>query len=177
MKTALLSGAVKLLEECGARPALIGAMALAVHGIGRSTQDVDLLVVDRSVLAADVWKGLARRGAAVEIRRGDADDPLAGVVRLSRPGEAAVDVIVGKREWQSQALDRRVEVNLEGLRLHAVRAPDLVVLKLDAAGPQDLLDIRLLLHGRDGAALRAEVEALLRSLPQSLRVTWAANFS
>ena len=57
MRTALLSGAVTLLEERGARPTLIGAMALAVHGIGRSTQDVDLLVLDCSVL-----RGVRLRG-------------------------------------------------------------------------------------------------------------------
>jgi len=176
MRTALLFDAVTLLEERGARPALIGAMALAVHGIGRSTQDVDFLVLDRSVLGADVWKGLSASGAAVEIRRGDGDDPLAGVVRLSRPGEAAVDVIVGKEEWHSQVLDRRFEVLLEGQRLFAARAADLVLLKLDAGGPQDLLDIRLLLQGGRGTALRAEVKGLLRDLPQSLRSAWAANF-
>jgi hypothetical protein len=110
MRTALLFDAVTLLEERGARPALIGAMALAVHGIGRSTQDVDVLVLDRSVLGADVWKGLSASGAAVEIRRGDGDDPLAGVVRLSRPGEAAVDVIVGKEGWHGEARVRSAKL-------------------------------------------------------------------
>lgn len=176
MRTELLCGAVALLEERGDRPALIGAMALAVHGIGRATQDVDLLVLDRGVLSREVWRPFSGAGAAVEIRRGDADDPLAGVVHLSRPGDAAVDVMVGREDWQAEALDRRIEVLLEGQRLHVVRAPDLVVLKLDAGGPQDLLDIRLLLQGDRGAALRAEVKALLRGLPQSLRAAWAANF-
>ncbi len=46
MKTTLLARVLELLEGRGARPALIGGMALAAHGVGRATQDFDILVVD-----------------------------------------------------------------------------------------------------------------------------------
>jgi len=38
--------------------ALIGAAALAVHGISRSTFDIDLLVTDRGVLDDSLWISL-----------------------------------------------------------------------------------------------------------------------
>jgi hypothetical protein len=34
------------------------------------------------------------------VRRGNADDPLAGVVRVTAPDERDVDVIVGRGDWQ-----------------------------------------------------------------------------
>jgi hypothetical protein len=38
--------------------ALIGAGALAVHGVSRATHDVDLLTVERAVLEATFWDPL-----------------------------------------------------------------------------------------------------------------------
>ena len=61
----------------GVPHALIGAGALAVHGVSRSTFDLDLLATDRAVLAPAFWTPLATRGDAVDVRVGDDDDPLA----------------------------------------------------------------------------------------------------
>lgn len=40
-----LESAAVILDEAGARYALIGASAMAVHGVGRSTRDIDLLTL------------------------------------------------------------------------------------------------------------------------------------
>ncbi len=76
--------------------ALIGAGAMAAHGVIRSTDDLDLLVTDRAVLAAGFWDELARQGFTVEVRAGDDADPLAGVVRVARLPARALDVVVGR---------------------------------------------------------------------------------
>jgi hypothetical protein len=70
--------------------ALIGAAALAVHGVSRSTFDQDILVTDSRVLIRDLWAALAA-DALVDIREGDTDDPLAGVVRVSAGEERDVE--------------------------------------------------------------------------------------
>ena len=62
------------LTMAGIPSALIGAAALAVHGVSRSTFDQDLLVMDERVLDTQTWDTL-HGGASVDIRRGDADDP------------------------------------------------------------------------------------------------------
>jgi hypothetical protein len=49
---------------------------------------------------------------------------------------------------------------------------DFDILVLDAGGPGDRLDVRLLLRGPAGAELRAEVESRLAALPQLLRDAW-----
>ncbi|MBI1818242.1 MAG: hypothetical protein HYR72_24945 [Deltaproteobacteria bacterium] len=90
-----------------------------------------------------------------------------GVVRCSQ-GAEAVDVIVVKHTWQAQILQRRVSVMVEGRSLPVVDTADLVLLKLYAGGPQDLLDIRLLLAA-GGETLGREIEERLADLPPSLR--------
>lgn len=91
----LLIRVLAYLEERGAISALIGAMALPVHGVARATSDRDLLLTDRRVLDAQFWKDW-NGDQAPEIRVGDAEDPLAGVVAIQGEG-AAVDLVVWTR--------------------------------------------------------------------------------
>jgi hypothetical protein len=69
-----------LLDRRGVPHAVIGAVALAVHGVPRATADVDVLVTDPRCLDATWWESFVAAGATVDVRRGDAEDPLAGVV-------------------------------------------------------------------------------------------------
>jgi hypothetical protein len=84
-----------------------------------------------------------------------------------------VDLVVAKGAWIELALRRREWLEVEGLRLPVVTAADLVLLKLAAGGPQDLLDVRLLV-ARDPAPLRAEVERSLALLPPQVAALWAS---
>lgn len=170
----LLARAVRLLAEASSPTALIGGVALAVHGITRYTEDADLLSADGRVLSEGFWEILRTRGDHVEVRRGDFDDPLRGVVRLSAAGEKPVDVVVGRSAWHEQVLSRRRTLHVAGEELPVVDPADLVLLKLEAGGLQDILDVRLLLAGPEGVAIRADVEARLPALPTSLRKSWAA---
>jgi hypothetical protein len=159
------------LDETGIPHAVIGAAALAAAGVARSTFDVDLLVLDGTVLDDAVWASLREHGASVEIRRGDDDDPLKGVVRIELPPERPVDVIVGRPQWQARVLERAVRRETGP----AVATPrDVILLKLHAGGSQDLWDVRELLRGTSARTLIAEVEADLVTLPQSMRDRWTA---
>lgn len=170
----LLGRTVRRLAEMSSPTALIGGVALAVHGITRHTEDADLLSTDGRALSDAFWEILRIEGTKVEVRRGDFDDPLRGVVRLTADGEKTVDVVVGRSAWHEQALSRRRILHVGGEELPVVDPADLVLLKLEAGGPQDLLDARLLLAGPEGKAIRADVETRLSSLPASLRAAWAA---
>ena len=145
--------------------ALIGASALAAHGVARSTFDIDLLTTDGRVLDAAVWQPLFDH---VDVRRGDVDDPLAGVVRVTVSGDQPIDVIVGRHQWQSRAVDRAVPL---GGGVPVVLARDLILLKLYAGGSQDRWDIGELLRHAAGS-LRAEVDEDLADLPESMRRQW-----
>ncbi len=158
-----------LLDAAQVAHAVIGAAALAAAGVVRSSLDLDLLTLDDRVLANSFWSDLSQAGIVVDVRRGDMDDPLAGVVRLAAGGERPVDLIVGRYAWQQRAVTRARTLP-SGQRV--VQARDLVLLKLYAGGTQDLWDIRQLLALPGGAALAAEVEEDLPALPLSATALW-----
>lgn len=161
------------LAARGVPHAMIGAGALAVHGISRSTFDLDLLVVDRSILRADAWSELAARGVSVEARTGDDADPLAGVVRLSAPGQRSVDVVVGRHAWQRDVLRRAVPSPVGDRPVPVAIPSDLVLLKLFAGGPQDAWDVQQLVGAAaDRGELTAEVERGLGNLSAEARELW-----
>ena len=125
--------------------ALIGAVALAVHGVARFTAGVDLLTTDRRVLDAGFWERF--EGPAPVLRTGEDDDPLAGVARFALLPQH--DLIVGKSAGTRLAL---TEARLEDGLLCSVASPlALLALKAEAGAPQDAYDARALL----------EVQALL----------------
>ncbi len=157
-----------LLSAACVDHALIGAAALAVHGVSRSTLDQDLLVVDRQVLVPRFWNPLGS-DVGVDIRTGDDDDPLAGVVRLTLPAERDVDLVVGRHVWQEAILAQSERFGPQ--QLPVVTAPDLILLKLYAGGSQDRWDIEQLLaiHSPD---LARSVDQRIAALPQRSRTLW-----
>ena len=169
----LFARTVEHLARQGTGCALIGAAALAVHGIARSTQDLDLLVTDRRCLDADYWAPLVPAGASVAVHRGDETDPLGGVARLRAPAEPSVDVIVGKPRWHADVVERARPATVEGVAVPAARAADLILLKVYAGGPQDAWDVTQLLAAGDRAALAGEVGARMGDLPPEARRLWA----
>jgi hypothetical protein len=153
------------LRSHGVRSAVIGGVAMAVHGIARATVDLDVLVVSPKALdAAAVWSDM-QPDVTVRVSKGDASDPLAGVVRCTS-GDAVVDVVVGSSRWMDEAISRAIERDVAGERLPVVDAADLVLLKLYAGGPQDMLDVRLLFAADSG--LRAVVQTRIGSAPPSV---------
>ncbi|HET7042001.1 MAG TPA: hypothetical protein VFI13_08270, partial [Gemmatimonadales bacterium] len=92
----LLARVSEVLKARGIPHVLVGASALTIHGVNRSTIDLDLFTVARACLDPRMWEGLAAEGIAVEVRKGDPDDPLAGVVRLKAAPELPLDVVIGK---------------------------------------------------------------------------------
>jgi predicted nucleotidyltransferase len=163
---------VAVLREREIPFAMIGAAAMAVHGVARATRDLDLLTRDARSLLPATWAALERQRITVDIRIGDADDPLAGVVRFAE-GIAAVDVVIGRAGWQAAIVERAVSRVIEGVNVPVAGAADLITLKLYAGSSQDLWDVQQLLDVGDRATLIAQVEPMLASLPEDARRLWA----
>lgn len=166
----LLDRALAVMTAHRVPHALIGAAALAARGVARSTLDIDVLTTDARVLLPAVWATLQDAGTTVDIRRGDAEDPLGGVVRLEQPPERPVDVILGKLAWQTRAVER-AEQPAGGAPI--VLARDLVLLKLYAGGAQDVWDVRELLQLPGADRLADEVTADLQGHAQAMQDLWA----
>jgi hypothetical protein len=167
----LLGRVTAELERAGVASALCGAGALAVHGVARSTYDIDLLTTDPRTLRDITWQPLAAKGPNIEIRRGDDDDPLRGVVRVTQDGERPVDVIVGRHAWQTAVVDAANPSRVLGVPVRVVDVPSLILLKLYAGGPQDLWDIEQLMAFAGPEVVRA-VDAIVGQLPAYGRSLW-----
>jgi hypothetical protein len=158
---------VRLLEQAGIAYALVGATALAARGVSRSTMDIDLMTADHRVLSESFWDA---SGLEIDVRRGEWDDPLGGVVRIH--GGEPVDVVVAKYRWQRELIERAPRIELTNLTLPVPGSGDLILLKLFAGGYRDLLDIRSLLDVGPREALIGEVTARLTELPDEMTVRW-----
>lgn len=153
--------------DLGIATAVIGAMALAVHGYVRATEDVDLGVC---TLFSPTLQGLRNRlrdlGLNVTLRSPDDDDPLDGVL-VVQDGDALVEVVNLRGRLGRAAVDNAEDLG-EGLR--CVRAADLVALKLYAGGRQSHHDVHALLDANPDIDL-AEVERTCGAL--GLAGAWA----
>lgn len=126
---------------------LVGAYAVAVHGLPRATGDIDLWVRCSEENAARVWRALARFGA-----------PLSGMTEdeFRRPG-AAFEIGVAPRRIDiltsidavdfDGAWDNREEVEVEGIRVTVIGRQDLIKNKRAVGRPQDLADVARLESG------------------------------
>lgn len=173
MNSPLLVAVVNVLTGSHVRYALIGAGAMAAHGVVRSTFDVDLLTTDRRVLIPAFWQSLADGETVhLDVRTGDPDDPLVGIVRMAAPGDRLVDVVVGRPGWQDGVIGRAQPTTIQDATVPVVTIADLVVLKLYAGGTQDAWDIEQLLAAGDEEAIRAAVDPVVAQLPLDARALW-----
>jgi hypothetical protein len=156
------------LEEKGVASCLIGAAALAVHGYARYSADVDLLVMDRRVLASDFWSGCGDP----QIRPGESDDPLLGVVRWQSP--EPIDVVVNDDYASRYAL--RTAEPAAGVPARVATPTGLVLLKLEAGGRLDAHDVVALVEVQralNGAPWLADLPGEVLHLRSEARVLWS----
>jgi predicted nucleotidyltransferase len=171
MTESLLARVVQVLEQAEIPFALIGAAAMAAHGVSRSTYDTDLFSVGPSALATKVWEALAAAGVDVDIRHGDDDDPLLGVVRCMQ-SDQTVDLVIGRSRWQQEVVARAMATHVFSLDLPIVTVEDLILLKLYAGGIQDRWDIEQLLMAASAAVVLTDIDARVRSLPERCQALW-----
>jgi hypothetical protein len=120
--------------------ALVGALAVAAHGYVRATRDVDLVT---RIPLKEARERLAKHGVRARLRRGDV---LAGDFPCVRGVLDGVEFDVLPPlvpiDWE-----QTVEIPLtSGDKLRVVDARTIIHLKLRAGGPQDVLDVAMLLQ-------------------------------
>jgi hypothetical protein len=134
--------------------ALIGGLAMSAWGVIRATADIDLLAHSIPSPLRDpglrhrMKSFLESRGSVVDWRVGDSDDPIPLLLRIRltppAPGIDA-DILWAHKQWQREALARTVTLKVSGMDVFVLHPEDLILLKLEAGGPQDLLDVESLL--------------------------------
>jgi hypothetical protein len=135
------------LRDAGVRFLIIGAHALAVHGVPRGTQDLDVWIDTSSENVDRAWLALAAFGAPLESLAITRDDlTRAGtVVQIGLPPNR-VDVLtsitgVDDFEW---AWEHRVYHVVRGIELPFLGRAALVQNKRASGRRKDLADIEAL---------------------------------
>ncbi len=137
---------LRAFDEAGVDFLVIGAHALAVHGVLRATGDLDVLVRPDPAVAARVIEGLRAFGAPLATHAvGVTDFAREGTVYQMGLPPRRIDVLtsisgVGYEEAAADA----VTVTVSGVRFRVIGRAALLVNKRASGRPKDLEDVRRL---------------------------------
>jgi hypothetical protein len=131
-----------LLAAKHIRYAVVRAMAAAVHGVVRASLDADAVVGMQVREARGLLQAFIDAGYEAELRVGDVDDPIPALLEVRDRHRNRVDLLIGLRGMDPEALNRTRQVALAGATLQVAGREDFVAIKAFAGGPVDLADAR-----------------------------------
>jgi hypothetical protein len=136
----LLLDAVDVLKAQGTKYAVVDALAASVHGAIRGSADADVLIGASVQEATGIDEAFKRGGFQSVLSRGDPQDAISAVIRLTDTFGNRVDVLVGLRGLDAQAFSRTVQVPFHGSTLDFIGREDFIAMKVFAGGAIDLQD-------------------------------------
>lgn len=128
---------------------VMGGLAVRVHALPRPTNDIDFSVqLDRGRLP-DVFQAAERMGLTVPeaYKRGWIDEvaglPIVKLRYFLGDGLGVdVDIFLAESDFQNSLISRRQTLEIDGLQCWVVSPEDLILLKLIANRPRDLIDVQ-----------------------------------
>lgn len=138
------------LSAAGARFLIVGAHALAAHGVARATGDLDIWIRATPENAARVLEALKTFGAALfDLSVDDLSAPDT-VFQIGIP-PSRIDILSGISGMTfDQAWPNRMEIDVGGLRIGVIGRDDFIANKRATGRPKDLMDLTLLESETDG---------------------------
>jgi hypothetical protein len=137
---------LRLLLDAGARFLVVGAHAMAVHGVPRATGDLDVWVDPDPANAERVWSALLEFGAPVRemgVARKDLETP--GIVLQIGQPPRRIDLLTQVSGLSfAEAWPNRATHSIEALAVPFVGRDDLVRNKRASGRPKDLADLDVL---------------------------------
>jgi hypothetical protein len=137
---------LRCLLNAGARFMVVGAHAMAVHGVPRATGDLDVWVNPSPENAARVWGAMIEFGApsdALGVSRSDLETP-GRVIQFGLPPRR-VDVMTRLSGLDfDDAWIRHETHSVVGIEIPFLSRVDLIVNKRASGRPKDLADLEVL---------------------------------
>jgi hypothetical protein len=137
-----------MFESLSACYAVMGGLAVRIHGIPRPTHDIDFTAALPRESLHEFFDLAAKAGYTVPepYLRGWIDHvanmPLVKIRLYLEDHGIDVDIFLAESEFQASLLARRRREGLEGGSIWIVSPEDLILLKLIAGRPRDLLDVQ-----------------------------------
>jgi hypothetical protein len=144
---------IEALHAHGAAFLVVGAHAVAVHGVPRGTQDLDLWVKRDAGNAARVWRALADFGApltTIGVTQADFESSDC-VVQLGIP-PARIDIMTSISGVDSfdAAFRNRVDATVQGVTAPVLGRLELIANKRASGRGKDLVDLEWLEKSASG---------------------------
>jgi hypothetical protein len=119
---------------------LVGAYAVAAHGLPRATGDIDLWIKCSEQNAERVWSALSTFGAPLsKVSKHDLTKPDTVVQIGVTPRR--IDILTGITGVEyGDAQPQQILIDIEGLKVPVIGLADLVRNKLAVGRPQDIAD-------------------------------------
>jgi hypothetical protein len=161
-----------LFERMDIPYAVMGGLAVRVYAIPRPTHDADFTIAIDRVRLPELYSEVRNLGYSVpESFDSGWVDTVAGMplirfrLYLEQHG-IDVDVFLAESEFQRQIIARRQRVDLDEHSFMLVSPEDLVLLKLLAGRPRDLIDVQDILFTQGSLD-----EAYMRQWSKELRLS------
>jgi hypothetical protein len=120
---------------------VVGAYALAAHGLPRATGDIDLWVRPDAENARRIWRALAKFGAPLS-DLAENDLTSQGFVFQIGVSPSRIDILTSIDGVEfTDAWRDRLEVQIEGLPVPVIGRMHFIVNKKAVGRPQDLADV------------------------------------
>ncbi|NLY01374.1 MAG: hypothetical protein GXY83_35230 [Rhodopirellula sp.] len=135
------------LNEAGAEFLIVGAYALAAHGLPRATGDIDIWVRSSEENARHVWNALrAFRAPTSRVVCSDFTRP--DIVFQVGVAPRRIDILtsISGVDFEDAWSERHTTI-IDGLQLHFLSRQHLIVNKRAAGRPKDLADLAWLESG------------------------------
>ncbi len=135
---------LRAFQHVDVRYLLVGAFAVEYHGQPRTSRHLDLWLDDTAENMELVYRALAEFGAPpIAIDHLNAASPLE-VVWIGVPPNR-IDLCKGLRGLDfAGAWERKVDAERDGVRVHVISRPDLILAKRAAGRDKDLADAEAL---------------------------------
>ncbi|MDZ4695849.1 MAG: nucleotidyl transferase AbiEii/AbiGii toxin family protein [Deltaproteobacteria bacterium] len=123
--------------------ALCGGVALAVHGVPRATQDIDILALEESLPAVRLCAQASGFVFEAEPMDFSSGVTIVRFTKLISEQPLMLDVLIAKGPLQ-RVWAGRLTMPFESGQVKVVSREGLITLKLAAGRPQDIADIQRL---------------------------------
>ena len=120
---------------------IVGAYAVAAHGVVRATGDIDVWINSTPENARRAWRALANFGAPLSGVQ-ETDLTVYGTVFQIGVAPSRIDILTSIDGVEfSDAWNGRLEVEIEGIRVNVIGRSHLIANKKAVGRPQDLADV------------------------------------
>ncbi|OGW08770.1 MAG: hypothetical protein A2W77_07230 [Nitrospinae bacterium RIFCSPLOWO2_12_39_16] len=119
---------------------VIGGIAVSVIGEPRETVDIDFCIFIKKADADNFLKKAADTGYIVDKKGMLKQAELTGSFKIM-DGKVCIDFLISSHKLEKSALNRKIEVEMHGVKAYYPTPEDLILLKIVPGRLQDLADI------------------------------------